>query len=236
MKKLLFLLLPIILISCEARLDDDKRAFFKTRIVDSNGLPLRNALVEVTTYRSYDFFLINGQNLAKTSEPDRDFLLGKGTTDENGEVSFTMLFDTTYRYYVHIKGVDDSSKILAVAGDSFNDDLTLDIPLITMTDIANVELEFINTSGTASVYEVSVNYFAVYCDELYENNSFVRDERCEFEDEIFDVVNQTTDDGLFEFRAFYPSVMDVNYRDVAGNDVNEQFTINNPTERYEINY
>ena len=199
-------------------------------------MPLVNASVEVTTYRSYDFFSFNGQSLVKTSEPNRDFLLGKGTTDENGAVSFTMLFDTTYRYYVRINGIDDSTKILAVASDSFNQDLTLDIPLITMTDIANVELEFINTSGTTSVYDVTINYFAIYCDELYENNSVVRDENCGFEDEIIDLVNQTTDDGLFEFRAFYPSVIDVNYRDAAGNEVNEQFTINNPTERYEINY
>jgi hypothetical protein len=235
MKNTIFLFIAVLLVSCEARLDDDTRSYFKTKVVDSNGNPLRNAEVQVTTFRTLDFILAN-QSLSKFTQPDSDFILGQGMTDDNGEVSFTMLFDTTFRYFVNITSQNGDKDVVSTGIESFNDNLTLEIPLITIKDISEVQIDFTNTSGTTDVFNVQVNYFALYCNEFYENDVFVIDENCAFQNEIDTQFNVAANDGAFEFQAFYPSVINVTYTDESGNEFIEEFTINNPTERYEINY
>jgi|GEM_PF-2259695 len=235
MKKCILLLIAVLLLSCEARLDDDARAFFKTRIVDANGNPLQNADVQVTTFRTREFVRTN-QAIPKFTEPDEDFILGQGVTDTNGEVAFTMLFDTTFRYYVTITSQNGDKTVVSAGIESFNDNLTLEIPLITIKDIADVQLDFINTSGTTDVFNVQVNYFALNCNEFFENNAFTIDEDCAFQNEIATQLNRAAGDGAFEFKAYYPSVINLTYTNESGTEFMEEFTINNPTERYEINY
>lgn len=235
MKTLILLLISTLLISCEARLDDDTRAFFKTRIVDSSGSPLRNATVEVSTFRTFELIPVS-QDFSKFSEPDRNFILGKGVTDQNGDVSFLLLFDTSNKYFVNITAEDGDFDVVTTGIESFNDNLTLEIPLITIKDVADVELNFFNTSGSAEVFDVEVNYFATYCNEFYENSAFILDENCAFQNEIMDRFNENANDGKFEFQAFYPSIINVYYTDESGNEFMREFTLNNPTERFEINY
>lgn len=235
MRKVLLLLLPVLLVSCEARLDDDTRAFFKTKIVDANGNPLRNASVEVTNFRTFELFPFN-QSLNKFSQPERDFLLGKGKTNENGEVSFHMLFDTSSRYFINILGANNELKVVTTGIESFNDNLTLDIPLITIKEITDVQLDFINTSSNPDVIDVRINYFDPQCSEVFENNMFLVDPDCGFGSPIFTRINQTTNDGQFRFQAFYPSTITVVYTDSNGTELIEEFAVNNPNERYEINF
>ena len=90
--------------------------------------------------------------------------------------------------------------------------------------------------GLSDVLNLRVNYFALYCNEFYENNSFTIDEDCAFQNEITTRFNETPGDGMFDFQAFYPSVINITYTDESGNEFMEEFTVNNPTERYEINY
>ncbi|PRP66679.1 hypothetical protein [Nonlabens agnitus] len=235
MKKLILLLIPILLLSCEARLDDDKRAFFKTRIVDAQGNPINDAVVEVTNFRTFEFnpFV---SSISKFSEPSRDFLLGRGVTDNNGETDFLLLFDTSNEYFVNV--YRDGQNIFSVATgiESFNDDLTLNIPLITVKDVAEVELDFVNTSGATDVFELRVNYFDLSCSEVFKNGEFLLDGNCGFFNQIFTRINETPDDGNFEFQAFYPSIITISLTDEAGTETIQELTINDPTERYEINY
>lgn len=235
MKKVFFSLLLILLVSCEARLDDNTRAFFKTRIVNASGDPLANASVEVATFRTFDFVPF-GRTITKFTPAEEDFILGRGVTDANGEVAFNMLFDTNFKYFVNITSENGDFKTVTTGIESFNDNLTLDIPLITIQEISNIEVEFLNTSGTEEFFDVTIQYFGINCSEFFENGVFTVDEDCSFQSQLFRRINQEPEDGQFNFQAFFPSVLIISYSDQSGNDFVEEFTINNPTERYEINY
>ncbi|SCY10131.1 hypothetical protein SAMN05192588_1157 [Nonlabens sp. Hel1_33_55] len=235
MKKLLLLFIPILLVSCEARLDDDKRAFFKTRIVDAQGNPVDDVIVEVTNFRTFEFNPF-AQSISKFSQPETDFLLGKGTTDSNGETSFLMLFDTAGSYFVNVYQGDQNIYSVSTGIESFGNDLTLDIPLITIRDVADVELDFINTSGTTEAFDLRVNYFDLSCSEVFEDGEFSVNGDCGYFSQIFTTINESPEDGNFEFQAFYPSVITVSLIDESGTETIQEFTVNNPIERYETNY
>ena len=232
MKKLLFLILACLLISCEARLEDDVRALFKTRVVDVAGNPISNLEVNATTYRTFDFIL--GQELTKFQPAEENFILGKGVTDANGDVEFTMLVDGGF--FINFNSQNYFSNKVSISREELGDELFLNIPETILKEAAVVEIDFINTSGTADVYEVSFNYESLNCDFIYSNNTLTQDEECDFFERLPREFNQNMGDGSFELNVFYPSTIDVEYVDSSGNESTITFTINSPQERYEINF
>ncbi|AZQ44479.1 hypothetical protein [Nonlabens ponticola] len=235
MKKLILLILVSLLVSCEARLDNDKRGFFKTRVVNASGAPMDNLKVKLTTFRTNDFRFSN-QNISKFSPADEDFLLGQGMTDANGEVSFLTLYDTNFRYYVTIEMSNEEVRVIEVDETSFDEDLTLEIEEIVIRKVSQIIIDFENVSGTTDPIEVRLNYFATFCNEFYINDEFVIDEFCEFSDESRVTINAENSDESTQLLAFFPSIISIDYTDTEGNDITQEFPVNNPEERYEINY
>lgn len=232
MRKLLFLILPCLLISCEPRLEDDVRALFKTKVVDVSGNPIPNLEVNATTFRTFEFIL--GQEFTKFQPADEDFLLGKGITDANGEVEFTMLVDGGF--FINFNSQNYFSNKVRISREELGEALFLNIPETVLKESAVVEIDFINTSGTTDFYEVTFDYESLNCDLIYSNNTLTQDEECDFFERQPRRFNENLNDGNFELNVFYPSTIDVVYVDNSGNESTRTFTINSPQERYEINF
>jgi hypothetical protein len=232
MKKLFFLFLPVLFFSCEARLENDVRALFKTRVVDVSGNPIANMKVNATTFRTNR--LIIGQEFSKFSRSDEDFLLGKGMTNTNGEVEFMMLVDG--EFFINFNSDNYIANKISVSRQELNNDLLLHIPETILKETALVEIDFLNTSGTAEEYNVTFDFESLDCDLIYRNDMLAQDEECLFNTNLSRRFNRTIDDGSFALNVFYPSVIDVVYTDTLGNESIRTFTVTSPLERYEITY
>lgn len=232
MRKLFLLLLPILLVSCEARLENDVRALFKTRVVDVSGNPIANMEVSATTYRTNRFII--GQELSKFSPADEDFILGKGITNENGQVEFVMLIDGSF--FINFNTENYAANKISVSRQELNDDYLLDIPETVLKAASNVQIEFVNTSGTAEEYSATFEFESLDCNLIYSNNTLAQDEDCIFFNNQSSRFNRTANDGIFELNLFYPSVIEVRFTDATGNESIRTFTITSALERYEITY
>jgi hypothetical protein len=232
MKKLFFLFLPVFLFSCEARLEDDVRALFKTRVIDVSGNPIANMKVNATTFRTVR--LVIGQEFSKFSQDDEDFLLGKGITNTNGEVEFMMLVDGGF--FINFNSENYRANKISVSRQELNNDLLLFIPETILKETALVEIDFLNTSGTTEEYDVAFDFESLDCDLIYRNDMLAQDEECLFYTNLSRGFNRAIDDGTFALNVFYPSVIDVVYTNMLGNESIRTFTITSPLERYEIPY
>tara|TARA_R110000850_G_scaffold9113_17_gene33664 strand:+ start:1489 stop:2187 length:699 start_codon:yes stop_codon:yes gene_type:complete len=232
MRKLFFLLLPILLVSCEARLENDARALFKTRVVDASGDPIADMQVSATTYRTNRF--ITGQALSKFSPADEDFILGKGITDENGQVEFVMLVDGSF--FISFDSEDYAANKISVSRQELNDDYLLDIPETILKETSTVEIEFVNTSGTIEEYNATFDFESLDCALIYRNDMLTQDQDCIFYNFQSTSFNRTANDGIFELNLFYPSVIEVRFTDAMGNESIRTFTITSALESYEITY
>jgi hypothetical protein len=233
LKKLfLILLLPVLLTSCEARLENDARALFKTRVLDVSGNPIVNMEVTATTFRTNRFII--GQELSKFSPPDEDFILGKGITNENGQVEFVMLVDGSF--FLNFNSERYTNYKISVSRRELDDDYLLDIPETILKESSNVEIEFVNTSGTTEEYSATFELESLDCDLIYSNDMLSQDEDCVFYNNQPRRFNRTSNDGTFELSVFYPSVIDVVFTDALGNQSMRTYTITSALESYEITY
>ena len=232
MKNLFFLFLPVLLFSCEARLENDVRALFKTRVVDVSGNPIANMKVTATTFRTSRFVL--GQEFSKFSPADEDFLLGKGITNTNGDVEFMMLVDGGF--FINFNSENYRGYKIGVSRQELNNDLLLDIPETVLKETALVEIDFLNTSGATEEYDVAFDFESIDCGLIYRNDMLAQDEECLYYTNWSRGFNRTIDDGSFALNVFYPSVIDVVYTNTLGNESIRTFTITSPLERYEIPY
>ncbi|WP_213523550.1 hypothetical protein [Nonlabens sp.] len=232
MRKLFLLLLPILLVSCEARLENDVRALFKTRVVDVSGNPIANMEVSATTYRTNRFII--GQELSKFSPADEDFILGKGITNENGQVEFVMLIDGSF--FINFNTENYAANKISVSRQELNDDYLLDIPETVLKAASNVQIEFVNTSGTTEEYTATFEYESLDCGLIYRNNTLTQDEDCIFYTMQSTRFNSTSDDGIINLNVFYPSIIEVQFTDAVGNESIRTFTITSALESYEITY
>jgi hypothetical protein len=232
MRKLFFLLLPILLVSCEARLENDARALFKTRVVDVSGDPITNMEVNATTYRTNSF--VTGQERSKFSPADENFILGKGITNENGQVEFVMLVDGDF--FLNFNSENYAANKISVSRQELNDDYLLDIPETILKETSTVEIEFVNTSGTTEEYNATFDFESLDCALIYRNDMLTQDQDCIFYNFQSTSFNRTANDGIFELNLFYPSVIEVRFTDAMGNESLSTFIITSALERYEITY
>lgn len=229
MRLLILFCFSALLLSCNARLDDDARALFKTRVVDVNGNAVANCKVTAKNYLSFDNFNFS---LQKISLPDENFILGRGTTDNNGEIEFTMLVDNGLFLTLEKEGATNYN--FQVARQE-QEDYSVIIPETIFKETATVEIDFINTSLTTERYSVSFNFESVNCFSVYNNGVFEIEPECftEFTNRTF---NNTANDGLFELAVLYPSTIQVVYINATGNSIETTFDVTTPNARYEIFY
>ncbi|WP_124981388.1 hypothetical protein [Nonlabens xiamenensis] len=224
------LLLMILICSCEARLEDDIRASFSTRLLDINGDPVQGAQVTAANYNYVR--TISGSRLHKFSIDD-DFILGEGITDDNGEVSFLMLVDGGC--YINFTESDRLNNLF-IPRSQLENNLAVQIPEIRLKQLANVQVEFVNTSGTNQIFTTDFKLESVYCNRVYIDGEVITDPGCEEPLNRSNFFNQSTDDGLFEFEVLFPSVIEVSYTSPSGVEMTQSFAVTQTNQRYEIQY
>jgi hypothetical protein len=218
-----------LLLSCNARLDDDARALFKTRVVDVNGDPVANCEVIATNYPAFNRYSLN---IEKFSRDDDQFILGKGITDNNGQVEFTMLVDGGL--FVNMVKEEAANYGFQVARQE-QIDYSVIIPETIFKETATVEIDFINTSLTTERYGVSFDFESNNCISIYNNGIFEIESDCynEFNTGTF---NNSANDGLFVLQVLYPSTIQLEYASATGNLIETTFDVSTPNARYEIFY
>ncbi|MBF4986177.1 hypothetical protein FNJ87_18270 [Nonlabens mediterrranea] len=231
MKYLIYSCIVIFLFSCEARIDNNKRALFSTTVVDANGTPLEN--VEVVVYSGFYYYNLQSYSFAKFSDIDEDFILGSGITDSNGDVSFLMLVNTDEQTSFSLTSDDYPRRNVSISDGNYASTLEYTLPTQTLKQSSLVSLNFSNTSGTTDVYNAITTFESINCSQ-FTDEGIITGVSCE--DQEFFLINQSTSDTIVEIETVYPSIMTVEYEDATGTLITEQFMITNATESYVIQF
>lgn len=231
MKYLLYLSLIILLISCEARIDNNKRALFSTAVVDESNNPVEN--VEVVVYSGFYSFDFQSTSFTKFSDSNEDFILGSGITDSNGEVSFLMLVNTDEQTSFSLTSSDYPRRNVSISNGNYNSSLEYNIPTQTLKQSSIVNLSFSNTSGTTDFFNSIISFESLNCSQFTEDG-ITTEVICE--DREFLSFNQSASDTLIDIETVYPSTMTVEYTDATGTIITEQFMITNATENYVLQF
>ncbi len=231
MKYLLYLILIILLISCEARIDNNKRALFSTTVVDGSNNPVEN--VEVVVYSGFYSFDFQSASFTKFSDSNEDFILGSGITDSNGEVSFLMLVNTDEQTSFSLTSIDYPRRIVSISNGNYASTLEYNIPTQILKQSSIVNLNFSNTTGVTDVFNAIITFESLNCSQ-YTEDGITTDVVCEERD--FLPFNQSASDTFIDIETVYPSIMTVEYTDATGAIITEQFIITNATENYVVQF
>lgn len=231
MKYFISIILIVLLVSCEARIDNNKRAAFKTKVVDINDNPIEN--VEVILYSGFYFNSLQSSDLAKFSDVEEDFILGSGFTDANGEVSFLALVNTDEQTSFSLTATGYPQRNITISDSNYADDLEYNIPTQMLKPLSMVIVEFSNTSGTTDVLDAFLRFESLNCSQFTETG-ISEDVVCDGRE--FYAINNPNGIPAIEIETVFPSLLIVEYEDTVGATITEQFMITNATENYVIQY
>ncbi|WP_405351882.1 hypothetical protein [Nonlabens sp. Asnod3-H03] len=231
MKYLICLSLIVLLISCEARIDNNKRALFSTTVVDGANNPVEN--VEVVVYSGFYSYDFQSSSFTKFSPADEDFILGSGITDSNGDVSFLMLVNTDEQTSFSLTSTDYPRRNISISNGNYAGTLDYNIPTQTLKQSAVVNLSFSNTTAVTEVFNASIFFESLNCSQFTEEG-ITTEVVCE--DREFLPFNQSSSDTFIDIETVYPSIMTVEYEDATGALITEQFMVTNATENYVVQF
>lgn len=215
--------------SCGPVIDDDTRAFLSTRVVDQNGVAVENAKVTTASYPIIERFATVH---AKFSVEDPLFILGSGTTDSNGVVEFLTLLNGSTTF-VNIESDNFETHTYEIANSFYRDDLDFSIPEIVLRPTADVNLEFVNTSGTIDSFQATIFYEGRFCSQ-FTNDGIQEAYNCERAG--FITIDQNTVDNFIDVQVVYPSTLTLRYTDASGAMVVTDYVISNPSHDFIITY
>lgn len=228
-----FIIMVLLCISCEHRLDDNKRGIFKAQVVDVNGTALAGTeVIVVSSSRPFDDFNTYGFN--KFSQSDESFTLGRGITDANGAASFIILINGDKTTSVILNYDKHHNKELILDDAVYSGSLEYDISQIEVKPSAVATINYDNISGIMEPLGIRFFYESENCTQVRGSlNPAVFD--CErFFSTSFneDVVSEP-----LSIKTVYPSTIRVEFSDFNGGTMTTaQFTVRNPTENYVLQF
>lgn len=222
MKSLVMCFLTMLLLySCGPEILDNRRMLIEGTLVNAQGVPIPNEEISVKDYFEDD----NPGFIGRTSG-----LLGKTSTNEDGSFSFISLV-TDGNVALIVNRPSDPERVYVIPNSRWNENEAIIIPQLILKEVAIVQIDFVNGSGTTDPFNIEISYEREFCIEELVGNGFQVSAECP---SINEFINNGFNDTV-TLETLYPSTISIDYT-LNGQSFSEQFMITSPNESYVINY
>lgn len=169
MKNLFLCSFLMVIVACTPRLENDTRLYLEATIMEPDGSRATDVEVVLSNYRIINRLF--SRDNAKFSEPDRDFILGRAFTDDEGKIEMTALSATNSLFYLTVYRDDQPLQDYRINKKSFTN-LELLIPEVPIKEELDVILVFQSSTGVNNDLDIQIVAESMDCPLLYENGTF----------------------------------------------------------------
>ncbi|WP_338350946.1 hypothetical protein [Nonlabens tegetincola] len=169
MKNLFLCSFLMVIVACTPRLENDTRLYLEATIMEPDGSRATDVEVVLSNYRIINRLF--SRDNAKFSEPDRDFILGRAFTDDEGKIQMTALSATNSLFYLTVYRDDQPLQDYRINKKSFTN-LELLIPEVPIKEELDVILVFQSSTGVNNDLDIQIVAESMDCPLLYENGTF----------------------------------------------------------------
>lgn len=227
-----FFLVFLMVFSCEDRLEDNTRILVKGAVQNQIGDPIEG--VDVTAAQ---FFEGTSGGFVFPGSPSRDYTLGMGTSQPNGEFSFNSL---TFKnsFIVLLKKEGHATYSASQLYDKLEDvSFTFDLGIVNLVKLSSVDVRFNNLSGSSENLNVIIEYQNNYCGEVFQFGNLVPDQSdCYSLTSFSRRFNASSINNNLFIETIQGSTIRVIYSLGSGMETMQDFMISQPDHVYEINY
>jgi len=207
--------------SCGPEILDNRRMLIEGNLLDAQGVPIPNQEILVRDYFEDDNPGFTGRIKG---------LLGETVTNQDGSFSFISLV-TDGDVALVVNSPNDPERAYVIPNSRWNENETINIPQFIVKEFSSVQIDFVNTSGITSPFNVQITYEKEFCEQELVGDSFQTVVACPSIDEF---INNGFSD-VITIGTLYPSTVTIEYS-INSQTVMEEFMITSPNESYVINY
>lgn len=227
MKFLFSLLLAILfLVSCgPPEFEKNIRILVKGKVVDGDDAPISNVNINIYTERATGVF------------SSGNYLLGTGSSEDDGTFSVISLFDRDEEFQIEIHGEQSLSSYFYLR-DTKNhptQNLIYDLGTITLNKLAQINYNITRTSPSNTELRYTFQYLDTECFQVFDNKGLnLVESRCLEEVNLNKVLSENRPEISRSFITLLGSVVSFTYSINNEPEVTETFTVD--AEDYEFNF
>lgn len=223
------LVLFIILVSgCTVQFDRNVRVESSGKVIDENNAPIPNIFIGVYT---------EAGRFSLTSNSDREYLLGSGTSNNQGDFSVTSLFDSDQDFFIFIDGEGTYTDYIYSAN-TFQfepENFRFNLNEVQLKTRAEAAFNITRTSPPGTTLELVINYQSPFCEAVFIDGVLDEDSsNCNRTESIFRTLDNDNPELTTTFNSFITGTIQFVYSINGGNHITENFVINQ--ENYGIDF